>query len=250
VPPDFVCCLLLDGLRRSPRATLQPPGRVRPKSSRCSTSRAACDLPVHQFGHGLSASSGGTAMLSSCMPLPCTLSPCTALPTAGLALASALPCRMSLRGRPCQGTIVHGLVALRAGLSRAATPHLHPRTPEPCASLARVALLLTRLNLPCAPLLAPGCSPPLGSRSCARTLAPSAPARFAHPPHQLTLPPALLRREPPAHAVPPCAGARSLPSRPALLCRAAAAARHQRAFARRAHALAPACAPSWARQLA
>jgi hypothetical protein len=243
-------CLLLDGLRRSPRVTLLPPGRVRPESLHCSTSRTACDLPVHQFGRGLSASSGGTAMLLSCTPLPCTLSPYTALPTAGLALASALPRRRSLRDRPCQGTVVRSHVALRAGLSRAATPHLHPCTPEPCASLARIALLLTRLNPPCAPLLAPGCSPPLGSRSCVRTLALSAPARSAHRPHLLTLPPALLRREPPPHAVPPCASARSLPSRPALLCRAAAAARHQRAFARRAHALAPACASSWARQLA
>jgi hypothetical protein len=113
--------------------------------------------------------------LSSCTPLPCTLSPCTALPTAGLALASALPRRRSLRGRPCQGTAVRDLVALRASRSRAATPHLHPRTPEPRASLARIALLLTRLNPPCAPLLVPGRSPPLGSRSCARTPTPPAP---------------------------------------------------------------------------
>jgi hypothetical protein len=123
--------------------------------------------------------------LSSCTPLPCTLSPCTTLPTAGLALASALPRRRSLRGRPCQGTAVRDLVALRASRSRAATPHLHPRTPEPRTSLARIALLLTRLNPPCAPLLILGRSPPLGSRSCARTPTPPAPrtplpARCSH----------------------------------------------------------------------
>jgi hypothetical protein len=74
--------------------------------------------------------------LSSCTPLPCTLSPCTALSTAGLTLTSALPHRRSLRGRPRQVTAVRDLVALRAGRSRAAMPHLHPRTPEPCAFLA------------------------------------------------------------------------------------------------------------------
>jgi hypothetical protein len=58
-------------------------------------------------------------------------------PVAGPALASALPCRRSLRGHPCQVITVRGLVALRASLSRATTPHLHPRTPEPRASLAR-----------------------------------------------------------------------------------------------------------------
>jgi hypothetical protein len=63
--------------------------------------------------------------LSSCTPLPYT-----ALPTAGLALASALPRRRSLRGHPCQVTAVRSLVALGASWSRAATPHLHPRTPE------------------------------------------------------------------------------------------------------------------------
>jgi hypothetical protein len=78
----------------------------------------------------------------------------------------ALPRRRSLRSRPCQGTAVRDLVALRASRSRAATPHLHPRTPEPRASLARIALLLTRLNPPCTPLLAPGRSPPLTSHKC------------------------------------------------------------------------------------
>jgi hypothetical protein len=100
VPPDLIRCFPFNGLQRSPRATLLPPGRVRPETSRCSTSRTACDLPVLQFDRGLSASSGDTAMrytLSSCTPLPCTLSPCTALPTAGLALASALPRCRSLR---------------------------------------------------------------------------------------------------------------------------------------------------------
>jgi hypothetical protein len=68
---------------------------------------------------------------------PCTLSLCIAPPTAGLALASALPRRRSLRGRPRQVTAMRDLVALHASRSRAAMPHLHPRTPEPRAFLAR-----------------------------------------------------------------------------------------------------------------
>jgi hypothetical protein len=139
--------------------------------------------------------------LSSCTPLPCTLSPCTALPTAGLALASALPRRRSLRGRPHQVTAVRDLVALRASRSRAATPHLHPRTHEPRASLARTVLLLTHLNPPCAPLLAPGRSPPLGSCSCAHTPTPpvSAPCLL----QRLFLPSSRAHPAPvPAHACP------------------------------------------------
>jgi hypothetical protein len=97
-------------------------------------------------------------------------------PVAEPALASALPRRRSLRDRPCQGTTVRDLVALRAGLSRAATLHLRPRTPEPRASLARIALLLTRLKPPCTSLLAPGRSPPLESCSCTHTLTPPASA--------------------------------------------------------------------------
>jgi hypothetical protein len=87
---------------------------------------------------------------------PRTSSPCMVTllpPIAGPALASALPRRRSLRGHPCQVIAVRGLVALRAGPPRAATPQLYPRTPEPRASLARIVLLLTRLNPPCAPLL-------------------------------------------------------------------------------------------------
>jgi hypothetical protein len=88
--------------------------------------------------------------------LPCTSSPCMIIllpPIAEPALASALPRRRSLRDRPSQGTAVRDLVALRVGLSRSATPHFRPRTSEPRASLARIALLLTRLKTPCMPLL-------------------------------------------------------------------------------------------------
>jgi hypothetical protein len=109
----------------------------------------------------------------------CTSSPCMVIllpPVAEPALASALPRRRSLRDRPCQGTTVRDLVALRAGLSRAATLHLRPRTPEPRASLARIALLLMRLKPPCTSLLAPGRSPPLESCSCTHTLTPPASA--------------------------------------------------------------------------
>jgi hypothetical protein len=49
-------------------------------------------------------------------------------PVAVPALASALPRRRSPCGRPCQIIAVRGLVALRAGLPRAATLQLHPRT--------------------------------------------------------------------------------------------------------------------------
>jgi hypothetical protein len=85
-----------------------------------------------------------------CTSPPCTLSLWTSLlctttplpPVARPALAPALPRQRSLRGRPRQATAMLGLAALRAGLPRAATPQLHPRTPEPRASSARIALLL------------------------------------------------------------------------------------------------------------
>jgi hypothetical protein len=90
------------------------------------------------------------------------------------ALASALPRRRSLRDRPCQGTAVRDLVALRASRSRAATPPLRSRTSEPCASVARISLLLSHLKPPSPSLLAPGRSPPLESCSCPHTLTPPA----------------------------------------------------------------------------
>jgi hypothetical protein len=98
----------------------------------------------------------------------CTSSPCMVIllpPIVGSALASALPRCRSLRDRPCQGTAVRDLVALRGSRSRAATPHLCPRTSEPRASMARIALLLSRLKLPYTSLLAPGGSLPLKSFS-------------------------------------------------------------------------------------
>jgi hypothetical protein len=87
-----------------------------------------------------------------------TSSPCMIIllpPVVRPALTSALPRRRSLRDRPCQGTAVRDLIALRVGLSRSATPHFRPRTSEPRASLARIALLLTCLKPPCMPLLTP-----------------------------------------------------------------------------------------------
>jgi hypothetical protein len=107
----------------------------------------------------------------------CTSSPCMLIllpPVAGPTLTSAWPRHRSLRDRPCQGTAVRDLVALRASRSRAATLHLRPRTTEPRASLARITLLLTHLKPPCAPLLAPGRSPLLESYSCAHTPTPTA----------------------------------------------------------------------------
>jgi hypothetical protein len=107
----------------------------------------------------------------------CTSSPCMVIllpPVAEPALASALPRRRSLRDRPCQGTAVRDLVALRVGLSRSATPHFRPRTPEPRAFLARITLLLTRLKPPCTSLLTPGRSPPLEFCSCTHTPTPPA----------------------------------------------------------------------------
>jgi hypothetical protein len=84
-----------------------------------------------------------------------------------------------------------------------------PRTLEQRASLARMALPLTHLNPLCAPLLAPGRSPPLGSCSCAHT--PTLPASV----------PCLLQpcRLIPAH---PCSSAHSAPPRTHCSTRAAA----------------------------
>jgi hypothetical protein len=115
-----------------------------------------------------------------------TSSPCIIIllpPVVRPALTSALPHRRSLHGRPCQGTAVRDLVALRMGLSRSATPHFRPRTPEPRAFLARIALLLTRLKPPCTSLLAPSRSPPLEFCSCTQTPTPpaSVPCLFRPP---------------------------------------------------------------------
>jgi hypothetical protein len=122
--------------------------------------------------------------------LPCMSSPCMIIllpPIAEPALASALPRRRSLRDRPSQGTAVRDLVALRVGLSRSATPHFRPRTSEPRASLARIALLLSRLKPPCTSLLAPGRSPPLESCSCTHTPTPPASVpRLLRPPNTCT----------------------------------------------------------------
>jgi hypothetical protein len=106
-----------------------------------------------------------------------TSSPCMIIllpPVVRPALTSALPRRRSLRGRPCQDTAMRDLIALRVGLSRSATPHFRPRTPEPRAFLARIALLLTRLKPPCTSLLAPSRSPPL--EFCSGTHTPTPPA--------------------------------------------------------------------------
>jgi hypothetical protein len=168
--------------------------------------RGSRELAVHgssEFiasGRHLHTSSFCTSLLCVVILLP---------PVVGPALASALLRRRSLRDRPCQGTAVRDLVALRAGPSRAATPHLHTRIPEPRASLAHIALLLTRLKPPCAPLLAPGHSPPLESCSCAHTLTPPASA------------PCLLQpcRVIPAH---PCSSSHSAPPRTCYSTRAPA----------------------------
>jgi hypothetical protein len=107
----------------------------------------------------------------------CTSSPCMIIPLPSVvrpALTSALPRRRSLRDRPCQGTAVRDLVALRVGLSRSATSLFRPRTPEPRAFLARIALLLTCLKPPCTSLLTPGRSPPLKFCSCTYTPTPPA----------------------------------------------------------------------------
>jgi hypothetical protein len=122
--------------------------------------------------------------------LLCTSSSCMVIllpPVVGPVLASALPRRRSLRDRPCQGTAVRDLVALHVCRSRAATPHLRPRTSEPRASMARIALLLSRLKPPCTSLLAPGRSPPLKSCSCIHMLMPPASVpRLLRPPNTCT----------------------------------------------------------------
>jgi hypothetical protein len=174
--------------------------------------------------------------------LRCTSSPCMVIllpPVVGPALASALPRRRSLRDRPCQGTAVRDLVALRASRSRAATPHLRPHTSEPRASLARIALLLTRLKPPCASLLAPGHSPPLEPCSCVHMLTLPACAPCLPQPCCVIL----------AHPSPSaCTPARCMPSTPA---RAATRLRHSlqyllRAPNSRTHASTPAAQRSHA----
>jgi hypothetical protein len=167
------------------------------------SSTASDQCIAHQLGRGPS---------SFCMVilLPPVVEP---------VLASALPRRRSLRGRPCQGTAVRDLVALCAGLSRAATLQLHPRIsalptprvatpPRACAThssayharQARAPTLLLRPSSVCTLLL------PLQPSHCLRCAAPSSRACSLLPsepaPHGLARP----RREPLAR----------LPARPPL----------------------------------
>jgi hypothetical protein len=53
-----------------------------------------------------------------------------------------LSCRRSIRGRPCQTTVVRGLTALRAGPLCATALQFHPRTPKPRAFLGSRRVLL------------------------------------------------------------------------------------------------------------
>jgi hypothetical protein len=212
----------------SPRAVRSNAGFRPLPSSRRPLMPITRDPPAHQLGRGLSSPSGNTVM--RCTPPLCTSLPCIALPPSsvvGHALASALPRRRSLRGRPCQGTAVCSLAALRAGLPRAATLQLHPRIsalpapraatpPRACAThssayharQARAPTLLLRppsvrtLLLPLQPSHCFRCAAP-SFRAC--SLLPSEPA-----PHGLTRP----RREPLAR----------LPARPPLHLRALARA--------------------------
>jgi hypothetical protein len=169
-------------------------------------------------GRHLHASSPCTSSPGMIILLPSVVEP---------TLASALPRRRSLRGRPHQGITVRNLVALRAGLSRAATLQLHlrisalptPRAatpPRACAThssayrarQAHAPTLLLRppsvrtLLLPLQPSHCFRCAAP-SSRAC--SLLPSEPA-----PHGLARP----RREPLAR----------LPARPLLHLRALARA--------------------------
>jgi hypothetical protein len=81
------------------RATLLPPGRVRPESSRCSTSRTACDLPVHQFGRGVAALHVVTLHSSSsflCCWTRASLRSCRIAGLSAAILAKLPPCAASL----------------------------------------------------------------------------------------------------------------------------------------------------------
>jgi hypothetical protein len=101
------------------------------------------------------------------------------------ALASALPRRRSLRGRPRQGIAVRDLVALRAGLFRAATlqlhpPHLRATNTARCHASTRLRHLLQRLpRVPNSCVHAstePPCIagfPPSGSLPCIHAPAPT-----------------------------------------------------------------------------
>jgi hypothetical protein len=152
----------------------------------------------------MSASSGDTAMrytLSSCTPLPCTLSPCTALLL--LPVPRLLwPCRIipafaRLRAIACRGLALapHAprapcQLTPSAPLARAAVPHLHSharataspasltRTASACAACAPASLARVPLAWPV--------SAPEPSHASARPchLAPAPPAwilRLAEP---------------------------------------------------------------------
>jgi hypothetical protein len=179
VPPDFIRCLRLDGLRCSPRATLLPPGRVRPESSRCITSRTACDFPVHQFGHGVA---------------PCTSLLCIAPPPSSIAVSAltmVLPCRF--RARPNRVRSWPATRLLLAPLSTApscvaAPPRTrcsiahalpHPRAWATPRATARSGLLAFA-RVPRLPRSRAFRTPPLARAHALRTSAPPpAPGRAA-----------------------------------------------------------------------
>jgi hypothetical protein len=228
VPPNLSRCFLLNGLQRPSRATLLPPGRVRPESSRCSTSRTACDLPVHQFGRGLSASSGNIIM--RCTPPLCTSLPCIAPPflvagptfRSGLA-ASQVPPRPSSpsyrrarpRCPPCGSASSRHASALSA--------HLCATSAVRCHASTRADPSLQRLM----PHRSPAQVQPPRSSAC--TLArcmPSAPARAAT--SRQHLPPRPFRR---------CRA--SAPSRTTFARAALHCAQHFSSLARHAWAGAP-----------
>jgi hypothetical protein len=175
--------------------------------------------------------------LSSCTPLPCTLSPCTAL--------LLLPVPRLLR--PCR--IIPAFARLRAIACRGLA--LAPHAPQPLASARHHLSLLratvaqrlrsapprtrcsTRVPGPLrAPLHAPGCSPPHGSRTCRARARPACLACLR------------TRAEPRLRSpMPPCSSAARLDPAPGRAARSLAPARSSSAAcSARASAL-PRCAP-------
>jgi hypothetical protein len=151
MPPDFVCCLHFDGFRRSPCMALLLPGRVRPKSSRCISSRTACDFPVYQFDHGV-ATLYVVALHSSSSSFCCCIRAYSGLVTSLL----RTPELRAFLARATSAYSAHLLLA-RCHATAAALLTRAPLLPRAtCSSAANICArsALPRTRSPCTP--APG----------------------------------------------------------------------------------------------
>jgi hypothetical protein len=158
--------------------------RIRSQPPRCSSSRTARDFPAHRPGHGLSASSGDTAMRytpSSCTLLLCMLLPCTAPSAAGLALAPALPHRSRARpNRMCSWPASRLAYTARLLLARCHATAAAPPAPAPRACTVSCSCIHAPAPPPSAPARV-AAQPARLRRSCSDPVpaAPSAPRACA-----------------------------------------------------------------------